>query len=88
MALDIDAAAMPPGECINGQAMTQIVDTGSMGIAGVTKADLARQSDECPTHNIIAQAPALIRQEEAQAVWVGTQTVPLPRVSLQHALRR
>ena len=35
MALDIDAAAMPPGEGINGQSMTKVVDTRSMGIAGV-----------------------------------------------------
>src|SRR5438132_13637208 len=87
MALDIDAAPMPPGERGNGQAMTQVVDARPAGIAGITQADLARQSDERPAHDVIPQPPALIREEEARAAGVRTQTVPPPRVTLQHALR-
>src|ERR1035441_8100211 len=87
MALDIDAPPMPAGECGNGQAMTQVVDARSAGIAGIAQSDLARQSDERPTHDVISQAPALIREKETRAARVRTQTVPIPRVTLQHALR-
>src|ERR1700690_979199 len=87
MTLDIDAAPMPPGQRGNGQAMTQIVDARSARIASVAQTDLARQSDERPTHDVVPQAPALIREKEARAVRVRTQTVPPPRETLQHALR-
>ena len=68
MTLDIDAAAMPLEQCIDGQSMAQAMQTRSMGIAGTAQADLARHSDECPSQHVIRHARSAVGEEKSRTV--------------------
>ena len=86
VSLDIDPAAMPPAQGVDGQAVAKVQQARSAGIAAVAQADLVGQFDKGPAHAPLRDARALLGEEETGALRCGTQAVTASGIVLRPCL--